>query len=242
MSGIAFLITFQKVQIFVLILTIILIVSMPAAAQSGRKQSKPAQVQTQTTSESSSDSSPLETTNAESKSSRNTALSKTSLLVASNVPETMYLQFPFPEKMEEWVINRLMKSPVLNVSTPGTRLNRSEAIKRAKNETLVLTVLVELEENYLKVPEPNQRRAQTGNVWINYYILFPGSGKSKYHGRVYLNSTLMPTNRNANKIGISCYPSVRGDDLMLLQASIEIADRIMSDLSVRIPPVCTSKF
>lgn len=159
-----------------------------------------------------------------------------SLLVVTDISQSLYLSVPFPEKVQTWVTQRLRDSAALSVAA-GESSNRSEAVKRAKasKETFVL---------FIKVDQMNSGvsagRTNTDDVSISFSVFAPETGKSKYSGTVYLNERggLARIGR-VRRVPV-CYPGVRGDELLLLEASLEVASRVMSSLGVTAPPICTS--
>lgn len=157
------------------------------------------------------------------------------LKVVSDPGMTTYLVFPFPEHMQEWVVDRLKKSQLLDV-TVGARANRSEAVRLAKEETEVFIVWVQLEDSQLPDGRNAGNRAGSGEVWINYSILSPRTGKTKTFGKVVL-SEIAPRAGSANVLR-TCYPTVRGDEYLLLQGSLEVATRIFQSFDVPVPPLC----
>ena len=138
--------------------------------------------------------------------------------------------------MQTWTVDRLKKSPILDV-TLGAPANRHDAVQLARAETEAFIVWLQLEENPLGQAENVGRRPASGEVWINFSLLSPRTGKTKYSGRVFLNQ---PSARGveSGRVVHACYPNVRGDDYLLLQASLEVAARIMDSLEVPLPPVC----
>lgn len=159
-----------------------------------------------------------------------------SLKVVSDIPLTVHMLFPFPERMQTWTVDRLKKSPILDV-TAGAPANRHEAVQLARTETEAFIVWLQLEDNPLGRAENVGRRPASGEVWINYSVLSPGTGKAKYSGRVVLIQT-STGGVGSGRVLNPCYPSVRGDDYLLLQASLEVAARILHSLDVPVPSVC----
>jgi hypothetical protein len=159
-----------------------------------------------------------------------------SLKIVRDIPQTLYMAFPFPERMEEWTISRLKKSSLLEV-TAGDQTNHAEAVRLAKAETEALIVWLQLEEDPFATPDPAGRHEVAGQVRINFSIFAPVTGKTKYSGTVFMGQS----NRG---IGIenvettACYPTVRGEDRLLLRASFETAARIMDYLKVPVPSAC----
>lgn len=158
------------------------------------------------------------------------------LKVVSDIPQTVYLIFPFPEKMQTWTVDRLKKSPILNV-TAGAPANRHEAIQLAKAEAEALIIWLQLEDNPFGQAENVGRRPASGEVWINYSVFSPLTGKARNSGKVVLSQT-STRGLGSGAVLQACYPTVHGDDLLLLQASLEVAARIMDSLDVPVPPVC----
>lgn len=224
-----FLCSFLAVLIF-------LSTMLTAFAQSGRKAPVYPKYPTQTTSNPNDEKNSTVKTSSDTSAENN--LKKIALLVADDEQRSMDLQFMYPENMKNWVINRLTKAQILDVSAIGGQMNRSQAIKRAKTETQTLVVLLELEENFINDTDPSKIRSQARSFWINYYIYAPETGKAAHKGRVDSRMPGVFKNGKIDRIGVTCYPGVRGADLQLLRASIEAADRIMSDLNVILPPLC----
>lgn len=157
------------------------------------------------------------------------------LKVVSDIPMSLYLVFPFPERMQTWTVARLQKSSLLEV-TVGGKANRPEAVRLAKAETEILIVWLQLDTNPLARPDRAGREEVVGQVRVNVLILEPGTGKSKFSTSVFLGqSTSGSRQGDAERL---CYPTVRGDDYLLLQASLQAAARIMYHLGVPVPDGC----
>jgi hypothetical protein len=158
-----------------------------------------------------------------------------SLKVVSEIYLTVNMIFPFPEKMQTWTVDRLKRSPILDV-TAGPPANRHDAVQLARAETEALIVWLQLEDTPLGRPENVGRRPASGEVWINYSVFSPRTGKVRNSGKVVLSQT--STGREGSSVVRACYPGVRGDDYLLLQASLEVAARIINSLNIPVPPVC----
>lgn len=190
--------------------------------QAGRRVQKPAATPTPATAEPTPTPKPI-------------AKPQLTLKVVSDPAMTTYLVFPFPEHMQAWVIDSLKTSPLLDV-TAGATANRSEAVRLAKAETEIFLVWVQLEDSQLPDGRNAGNRAGSGEVWINYSIISPGTGKTKTFGRVVL-SQAAPRAGSASVLR-TCYPTVRGDEYLLLQGSLEVATRIFDSFDVPLPPLC----
>jgi hypothetical protein len=158
---------------------------------------------------------------------------KFTLRIVQDVSQTLYTSFPFPERLETWTINRLKKSPLLEVSL-GDHANRAQAVRLAKAETEAYIIWLQLEEDNLEPDRTGHRAALQDR--INFEILAPETGKQKYAGTIFITQTSRGI--GLGRIELVCYPGVRGDDYLLLQASLEVAARIMDYLDVPVPPAC----
>jgi hypothetical protein len=157
------------------------------------------------------------------------------LKVVRDIHQTLYLSFPFPERMQEWAVIRLRRSPLLAVSA-GDQTNHAEAVKLAKAETEAYLVWLQLEEDPMIKPEVSGRHAPAGQVRINFSILEPVTGKTKYSSVVFLAQSGRGVGiRTNNSV---CYPGVHDDDYLLLEASMEAAARVMEYFKVPLSPVC----
>ncbi len=104
----------------------------------------------------------------------------------------------------------------------------SEAKKIAKNSPDLYIVLVELDEDQSPLPSRSGTSSINGDFAIKYYVLEPGTGKTKFSGQVTIYSETATNNRQVLGSNRLCYPQLSGNDLLLLESSIETAERIMS--------------
>jgi hypothetical protein len=159
-----------------------------------------------------------------------------SLLVVSDISQTLYLAIPFPERVQTWVAKRLRDSSALAVME-GERANRSEAIKRAKASTDTFVIFLRVDEsNATLIARPG--RPNVGGISIGYFIIAPVTGKTQSSGVVYVNERSTSIGIGRGRSVPLCFPGVRGNDLLLLEASLEVASRIISALDVPAPPLC----
>jgi hypothetical protein len=159
------------------------------------------------------------------------------LLILGNISSDISFSIPAPERMQEWVAKRLRDSSALAVSG-GEMVSRKEAINRAKAAKEGFIIYLQFDQLGISTT-PGGARPNFDDMRINYSVLAPETGKAKASGVVYLNerSTLVGIGRGRN-IPV-CYPGVSADDYKLIQASLEVAARIMSALGVSAPPVCS---
>lgn len=145
--------------------------------------------------------------------------------------------FPMPERMQTWFMDRIGRTPLLDVRG-AVKGNRRDAIDLAKKDTDLYVVWLQLEDDAFGRSNPTTRPA-AGQVWINVSIFSPVTGKAKYSRRVVLNENsargTVPTTMRR-----SCYGDVYGsNDYLLLEASVYAADYVMSTFNIPLPPDCS---
>lgn len=160
------------------------------------------------------------------------------LIVMSDISQNLNFSIPFPERVQTWVVKRLRDSQALEVME-GDRANRSEAVKRAKASTETIIIFLHMEESGFRPAMSRPGRSNLDDVTISYSVFAPVTGKSKSSGVIYLDQRNTMTSIGRGRTLPVCYPGVRGNDYILLQASLEIASRIMSALNVSAPPECS---
>lgn len=150
----------------------------------------------------------------------------------SDIPRAGPTGFISPERLHTWTVERLRRSTLLDVRDSGS-LNRRDAIKLAKEQTESFVVLIELHNDIF-----SGSNARASTVVLTIYN--PGTGKVKQTRSLSIgqNSTRLPGSTN---VLYSCYPGVYGDQLLLLEASIEAADTIFRSFNVPLPPICGGK-
>src|SRR5689334_14900387 len=124
----------------ILVLAVLILAANAAAGQAGRRLPKPGQTPpaSQPTPEPTPPPKPA-------------AKPEFTLKVMSDITMSARSLFPFPEHMQTWVVDRLKKSQLLDVSA-GAQMNRSEAVKLAKAETQAFIIWVQLEDTLLADP------------------------------------------------------------------------------------------
>lgn len=158
-----------------------------------------------------------------------------SLKVLNNTAQTFNRSFAYPEKMSRWVVERLKNSPLLEVQMGGNATMK-EAQETAKNASDAFVILVELNENPFNSPTMGTRSGSR-EIWIDFTVLAPATGKVRQKGRAYLKPELLGRNRGVLNRTISCYPSLTDEDYLLWQASFETAERIMNAFNLPVPPL-----
>jgi len=155
------------------------------------------------------------------------------LKVYSDIIQSGPSAFPLPTRMHTWAVERLRRSRLLDVRDSGS-VTRREAIKQAKLETEIYVVLLELQSD----PFGRGGGGSANESWIELTIYNPVTGKVKASRRLTMNesSTRLPGSRTVLQ---TCNPGVYGDDVLLLEASIEAADFVMDSFRVPLPPLCS---
>lgn len=146
----------------------------------------------------------------------------------SDIPLAGPQSFISPQRLHTWTVDRLRRSTLLDVRDSGS-MNRRDAIKMAKAESESFVVLVELRSDMFS----SSARAST--VVLTVYNPVTAKVKQTRSLAIGMNSTRMPGSRN---ILYNCYPDAYGEQLLLLEASIEAADTIMRSFNVPLPPLC----
>ena len=112
-------------------------------------------------------------------------------------------------------------------------INRRDAIKQAKSETEAYVVLLELASDPFAPYGTTSVRAMS----IHLTVYHPVSAKVKFSRTLALgqNSMRLPGSSNVLR---ACNPSLYGNELLLLEATIEAADSVMNTFNVPLPPLC----
>lgn len=167
--------------------------------------------------------------------------SKFMFRVQRNIPLSLYQQFVVPENSQKWVADRLKSSILLEVELGGES-NRKEAIKLAKESEQTYIVLISLSENEMADGSnragSNNSKAKNGDITISYDVFTPKTGKTAYSGITQLGfkKTSGVLGKTTQRL---CYHSnVYGDDFLLLESSYEVAERIMGNFNIPVPPLC----
>lgn len=145
-------------------------------------------------------------------------------------------RFFFRDKIAFWFVNRLKNAQLLDVNLIKS-VNLGEAKKIAKNTTdNALTVFLELNEDQFISPSQSRSDTVNGNISLKYYVFEPGATKSKYTGQVFIYPEMMRTSIGIMDARRQCYPDVGGNDILLLLATIQAAERLMENLKIPAPP------
>jgi hypothetical protein len=147
--------------------------------------------------------------------------------VVTDIPLTVFQDFSRPENITLWVVQRLESSALVQIKSnvPGTQKKAREIAVAAAADEHVIYIQLNVNSTF----SGGGARTSEGDVWIEYSVLLPQTGKSKLRDRIFLRRGSVSQSRRA------CYPAMRYADYMLLQASIEVADNIMAKFNLPLP-------
>lgn len=147
--------------------------------------------------------------------------------VVADIPLTVFQDFTRPEDIARWVVQRFESSGLIEIKSnvSGTQKKAKEIAVSAAADEYVVYLGFNLNPTFSGAGA----RINEGDVWIEYAVLLPQTGKSKLRDRVFLRQGGVSQSRRA------CYPSMQYNDYMLLQASIEVANNIMAKFNLPLP-------
>jgi hypothetical protein len=147
--------------------------------------------------------------------------------IVSFLPLSVYPNSARPENLLRWVVERLESSPLVEIRG-NTSGNQKKAKEAAVNSTEEYVIFLQLNQNSFGPPTASSSTSEN-DLWIDYAVLFPQTGKNKFRDTIYPRRALLSRNRRM------CYPTLRDADYMLMEASIEIADNILAKFNLPIP-------
>jgi hypothetical protein len=206
----------------------VLIFSVSASAQSGRRIRTPAVTPTPV---------PETTPTPKPAPEPDPIDAKYSFKVVRSV-QSFYNRLIVPENIHSRVVERLAGSTLVRVERGGES-NRKEAINLAESlaETYVVLLTISEEEYSNPTRDPVTGKTSNGRLRVNFDIFAPQTGKSAGSGSTYVDF-----NRSSGILGRTrqnrCYPNVYGEELALLEAGYEIAERIMKKFELPVSRSC----
>jgi hypothetical protein len=126
-------------------------------------------------------------------------------------------------------IRRLGESSDVIVRPAGQHLTRGEAAKLAKAEKERYVVWLQLGNDLAGTT--SQNRNGPNELWVNYVILEPGTGKTKQSGKTY--HSIYKTG-NVGVSGPSSRQSPVYSEYAIKQSAREAADKILEAFDIRI--------
>ena len=164
-----------------------------------------------------------------------------SLLVGSYSSPMRMLTRGAEDLLQGAVVQRLRDSKSLKLGVEES-MTRGEANKRAKAETEAYILWLELKSDSATFDPTRRSETRTEDLYVQYVVLEPKTGKVKDQGNVYLRPT---SSGRIPGIGIGrslprCYPqAVYNVEFAVIEAGIETAERIFRVFSLGRPPVCS---
>jgi len=151
------------------------------------------------------------------------------LRFVSDIPLAGPSRLISPQSIHSWTLERLRRSSLVEVKDSGS-MNRRDAIKLAKSESESYVVLVELRNDMF-----SGTSARASTIVLTVYNPVTAKVKVTRSLSVGQNSTRLPGSQN---LLYTCYPGIYGDQILLLEASIEAADAVFNSFSIPVPPLC----
>jgi hypothetical protein len=164
-----------------------------------------------------------------------------SLLVGSYTTPMRQLPHGADDLLQGAVVQRLRDSKSLKLGVEES-MTRGEANKRAKAETEAYILWLELKSDRMDFDPTGMRNAHTEDLYIQYVVLEPKTGKVKTQGNVQLRPT---SSGRIGGIGIGrslprCYPQpAYSVEFAVIEAGIEAAERVFHAFSLGKPPLCS---
>lgn len=164
-----------------------------------------------------------------------------SLLVGSYSTPMRILSRGAEDLLQGAVVQRLRDSKSLKLGVEES-MTRGEANKRAKTETEAFILWLELKSDRASFDPTGRGETRTEDVYIQYVVLEPKTGKVKDQGNVYLRPT---SSGRIPGVGIGrslprCYPQpMYNVEFAVIEAGIETAERIFRAFSLGNPPICS---
>jgi hypothetical protein len=155
--------------------------------------------------------------------------------IVSDIPLSVFQDFTRPENAPLWIVTRLESSPLIAIKSnvSGTQKKAKEIAVAAAADEFVVFIQLNINSTF----SGGGAQTREGDVWIEYAVLLPQTGKNKFRDRVFLRSGSISQSRRA------CYPSLRYADYMLLNASFEVADNVLAKFDLPQPPEkCANRF
>ncbi len=158
-----------------------------------------------------------------------TAAPKLQLLVGINRSDA-FTTTPFYiyDTVLDNCIRRLGEAEIVLPTSAGNNMNRAEAIKAAKQETIRWVVSLEVRSVY--ADSGKQVKNNADELYVDYTVIEPETGKIKRSGRTH--QTIYQTGRG----GVSS-PSKNSplySEYAIKQAAREAADRILAGFDIKV--------
>lgn len=150
-----------------------------------------------------------------------------SLRLVSDDRASAFSVIRVPQDMSKYVTYRLENSALINLAS-NTTGNMKTAKQSAVNSEDDYVVFVQLNENSLA-------RQDVRDIYISFTVFTPKTGKNRMSGTAYFKPELL-RNRGVLNRRQTCYGTMRDIDYLMMEASYEVAERILSGFNLPIPP------
>lgn len=162
-----------------------------------------------------------------------------SLLVGSYSQPMRMLSRGAEDLLQGAVVQRLRDSKSLKLGVEES-MTRGEANKRAKTETEAYILWLELKSDRAIFDPSGRNDSRTEDLYIQYVVLEPKTGKVKDQGNVYLRPTSSGRIPGIGRSLPRCYPQpMYNVEFAVIEAGIETAERVFRAFSLGRPPVCS---
>lgn len=153
-------------------------------------------------------------------------------LVSDNRANTFSV-ITMPQDMSKYVAYRLETSLLLQIAS-NTSGSMKTAKQSAMNSESDYVVFIQFNENPFTSPQAAGTEQALRETYISFTVFTPKAGKAKLTGTAYFRPELL---RNSGVLSRrqNCYGMMRDGDYLLMMASYEVAERIMSAFNLPIP-------
>jgi hypothetical protein len=154
-----------------------------------------------------------------------------------------FISLQYYDLYREGVARRLGDAKSLRVTSATDDLDRKAAREKAKRATEEYVVWLDLDTTSETMPRAPERYGDVENLRLKYEIFKPVTGETLGYGVFSPRALARPF---GSPIGVQvslpamCYPNLPIVDFALLEASLEIGDRIIKSFDVPLPPRCGS--
>jgi len=212
----------RKQQFLLLILTVLLTLGV-AHAQSGRRSSSATTTTPPTTA--------TAPTGAKAAEKKATAEPRLQLLVGINRADA-FTTTPFYvyDTVLADCMKRLTEAEIVFVNSGGNSMNRSAAVKAAREETTRWVVSLELRSFFAEAGR--QIKPDQDELYIDYTVIEPVTGKIKRSGRTQRH-IYQQAGRGGNSL-----PTMKNgpnySEYSIKQAALEAADKILAGFDIKV--------
>ena len=149
------------------------------------------------------------------------------VLLAGNLDDMIYSSSVYLNIVMDGFMERMSKVKYVKVEPAGPNTNRKQANDAAKASKDRYVVWFRLVSDSMS-SSPTSDNSAGYNLYIDFQVFEPGTGKSKTSGHVYQRT------RTAGPVGVPL-PGRTGVEYNLRYAGMELADRVLSVLDLNSP-------